>query len=88
RDPRGLITRIDHPDGLSLAFDNDAAGRRTGVTLVGTDGTRCELLRYRYDARANLVAAESTCGPSHAYEHDAADRRIAWADGVTTWSRR
>ena len=29
RDPRGLITRIDHPDGLSLAVDNDAAGRRT-----------------------------------------------------------
>jgi YD repeat-containing protein len=88
RDPRGLITRIDHPDELSLAFDNDAAGRRTGVTLVGTDGTRCPLLRYRYDACANLVAAESTCGPSHHDEHDAAGRRVAWTDGLTTRSRR
>ena len=34
------------------------------------------------------MAAESTCGPSHHYEHDAADRRVAWTDGLTTWSRR
>ncbi|WP_279358022.1 PAAR-like domain-containing protein [Methylobacterium indicum] len=88
RDPQGLITRIDHPDGLALAFANDPQGRRIRVALIGADGGACEILRYAYDARGNLAAAEATHGPSRYYEYDDRDRRVAWTDGVTTWSRR
>ncbi|AWN49091.1 hypothetical protein DK419_24265 [Methylobacterium terrae] len=88
RDAQGLIIRIDHPDGLALAFANDPQGRRIRVELVGTDGSACEILRYAYDARGNLAAAQATHGPSHTYEHDDWDRRVAWTDVVTTWSRR
>lgn len=84
RDPRGLIPRIDHPDGLSLALDNDEAGRRTGITLVGTDGARCDLQHvldplgrswvYGYDERGNLVAVTDPLGHRTDITYDAAGR--------------
>ncbi|KMO12276.1 DUF6531 domain-containing protein, partial [Methylobacterium indicum] len=87
RGPDGTLDRLDHPCGLVLRFANDAEGRRTGVTLVGSDGATSEILRYRYDARGNLLAADSTAGGSRFYEYDAADRCTFWRDDGRTWAR-
>ena len=49
RDEDGNLQRFDGPDGMSLVFTNDAAGRRSRIVLIGTDGSELELARYAYD---------------------------------------
>ncbi|TCQ95075.1 RHS repeat-associated core domain-containing protein [Neorhizobium sp. JUb45] len=56
----GRLMRADGPDGLSLTFDNDDAGRRILITLIGTDGSTKDLARYSYDASGRMT--EATCG--------------------------
>ena len=63
RSEAGVLERADGTDGLALAFENDATGYRTGITLVGTDGSRLGLATDAYDAggRMGRPIAASAC---------------------------
>ncbi|SCB39946.1 RHS repeat-associated core domain-containing protein [Rhizobium hainanense] len=67
RSETGVLTGLDGPDGLSLTFENDAGGRRTAITLIGTDGSQISLARYAYDARGRMISADCTFGMSVRY---------------------
>lgn len=67
RNEIGQLTRADGPDGLSLVFENDVAGRRTLTTLIGTDGSVLELARYAYDASGRMTEASCEFGMSVSY---------------------
>ncbi len=78
RTDRGLLERIDHPDGLALLFTNDARGLRTGVSLQGIDGSTAELARYTYDAQGWMTEAACAHGLSARYEWDERGRLSRW----------
>ena len=67
RDADGVLERAEGTDGLALAFTNDERGRRTGITLIGTDGPRLDLARYAYDAMGRMTEADCAFGMSVAY---------------------
>ena len=79
RTEAGVLTRADGTDGLALAFDNDEAGRRTDIALVGTDGSRLGLARYAYDGRGRMTEADCTFGMSVRYSwNEARDLLLSW----------
>ncbi|MEW9306318.1 RHS repeat-associated core domain-containing protein [Labrys neptuniae] len=63
----GALERIESSDGLSLSFENDGEGRRLSITLIGTDGSSLELVRYAYDTRRRMVSADCAFGMSVRY---------------------
>ncbi|TIX90814.1 RHS repeat-associated core domain-containing protein [Rhizobium sp. P44RR-XXIV] len=67
RSDEGWLERVDGPDGLSLSFANDSAGRRLSIELLGTDGTKLELARYAYDERGRMISADCAYGMSVRY---------------------
>ncbi|BAQ45490.1 hypothetical protein [Methylobacterium aquaticum] len=67
RDADRVLERAEGTDGLALAFTNDERGRRTGITLIGTDGSRLDLARYAYDAKGRMTEADCAFGMSVAY---------------------
>ncbi|MEF2074854.1 DUF6531 domain-containing protein, partial [Consotaella aegiceratis] len=71
REEDGRLTRAEGPDGLSLVFDNDAAGRRTKITLIGVDGSALELARYAYDVGGRMSEANCAFGMSVRYHWQA-----------------
>ena len=75
----GWLERIDSSDRLTLTFQNDTAGRRTEVTLIGIDGSQLPLARYDYDARGRMVDARCSYGRSIQYAwHPDRDLLAAW----------
>ncbi|WP_246410965.1 DUF6531 domain-containing protein, partial [Methylobacterium fujisawaense] len=68
RDPAGVLLRVERSDGLALAFDNDAAGRRTGITLIGLGGASLRLAAYGYDGNGRMAHADCAFGMSVQYE--------------------
>ncbi|CAM5372476.1 hypothetical protein MAUB1S_06378 [Mycolicibacterium aubagnense] len=77
----GLMVRADGPDGLSLAFKNDAKGRRTKITLIGTDSSEQELALYAYDPRGRMISADCVFGMSVRYQwQEANDLLASWHD--------
>ncbi len=68
RDPAGVLLRVERSDGLALAFDNDAAGRRTGITLIGLGGASLRLAAYGYDGNGRMARADCAFGMSVQYE--------------------
>jgi YD repeat-containing protein len=78
RSEAGVLQRIDGPDGLSLAFDNDDKGRRTAITLIGTDGSRLELARYGYDSAGRMASADCAFGMSVRYAWRKGDLLESW----------
>ncbi|WP_454818894.1 RHS repeat-associated core domain-containing protein [Labrys neptuniae] len=58
RSEMGVVEKIEASDGLSLLFGNDEEGRRTSITLSGTDGSQLELARYAYDRRGRMLSAD------------------------------
>ncbi|SEP29853.1 YD repeat-containing protein [Methylobacterium sp. ap11] len=79
RDADGVLERAEGTDGLALAFTNDERGRRTGITLIGTDGSRLDLARYAYDARGRMTEADCAFGMSVDYLwHPDRDLLAAW----------
>ncbi|MFC2250029.1 RHS repeat-associated core domain-containing protein [Labrys portucalensis] len=73
----GMLNRVEAPDGLALAFENDGKGRRLGITLIGTDGTAQTLVRYAYDRKGRMVSADCMFGMSVCYEWQARRDLIA-----------
>ncbi|MGL4237122.1 hypothetical protein, partial [Tabrizicola sp.] len=77
RDAEGLLERIDHPEGLSVHFDNDIArGLRLAAHLVAPDGQRKAIARYEYDDRSNLVRLEAPYATTLTYKYDGKNRLI------------
>lgn len=84
RNIEGHLERLVHPDGLVLEFANGRLGARQSIDLVGTKGERRVLVRYRYDDKNNLVAAERSYGSSRYYSYDANGFLVRWHDGRRT----
>ncbi|KQT91004.1 hypothetical protein ASG60_21550 [Methylobacterium sp. Leaf469] len=84
RDAAGLLLRLDRSDGFALLFENDKAGRRSGVTLRAPGGETRPISRYAYDANGNLVEVRNTYARSFRYTYDAEGRFTAYDDGVAT----
>ncbi len=79
RDEDGALRRCDGPDGLSLVFTNDAAGRRSRIVLIGTDGSELELARYAYDSRGRMTQADCAFGMCVSYQwQEGADLLDSW----------
>ena len=79
RDEDGALQRCDGPDGMSLVFTNDAAGRRSRIVLIGTDGSELELARYAYDSRGRMTEADCAFGMSVSYQwQEGADLLDSW----------
>lgn len=79
RSEAGVLQRIDADDGLALVFANDAAGRRTGITLIGIDGSEQLLATYAYDARGRMVSADCSFGMSVRYDwHETRPLLLCW----------
>lgn len=78
RDKAGLLTGIHTPEGLGLAFQNDAArGLRLSADLIGQDGSTTQVMRYAYDTNGNMTLAESPFGDTHDYRYDS-ENRLEW----------
>ncbi len=76
RDADGVLERAEGTDGLALAFTNDERGCRTGITLIGTNGSRLDLAHYAYDAKGRMTEADCAFGMSVAY---------LWSPTATCW---
>lgn len=83
RTMEGWLVRADGPDGLALAFENDAKGRRTKITLIGTDGSELELAAYSYDQRGRMLSADCAFGMSVRYQWQEAKDLIASWHNIT-----
>ena len=79
---RGLLTRIDYPNGIWFTFSYDDAGRRT--QRVGHDGFT---LIYEYDAAGRLWRLRDGLGVEIVrYAYDAAGRLLREDKGNGTYT--
>lgn len=83
-DSASRVTRIEYPDGRSLAYTYDEAGRRT--SMADHDGN---VQTYGYDAAGRLSTVSYNGSQIVAYDYDADGRLIKEANGngtTTTYS--
>jgi RHS repeat-associated protein len=83
RDADGVPTQLDHVGGFRIAVDSSYRGgfRIDGLRLL--DAAHPEgvmLVGYGYDRHGRLAEIIDTGDASLIYEHDDADRIIAWID--------
>ena len=80
----GELTSLVRPDGVEVAFEHDATGRRTAE--VGADGSRTE---YRWDALGHLAGVTRTgvdgTTVEHRVEHDPSGRPVEVDGTAILW---
>lgn len=85
RDSNGLLTHIQHSDGLALQLQHDKNARLTHIQRTDTDEP-LTLARYSYQ-QGYLVQAQSRTGYHLHYRYTAQGRLAEWRDTQDTWSR-
>ena len=79
RDLHGMLNAMETPEGLRLECANDSERQlRLSIDLVGLDGSRKTIMRYRYDNDDNLILAECPYGDKHEYSYNRYRQRV-WA---------
>ncbi|MFJ9370950.1 putative T7SS-secreted protein [Nocardia sp. NPDC101769] len=81
-DGDGVPVEVSHSGGYRIVIDS-AAGRITGLTVIGSESTgaetRTRVREFTYDA-GNLVGVANALGATTRYIYDEHARMVSWTD--------
>jgi RHS repeat-associated protein len=69
-----LVTLRQRTEGRELKVDYDRAGWLAGLSLIGADGSRQQLVGYEHDESGHLLAIVDAAGFADRFEYDSAGR--------------